>query len=117
MLEYISPHGNPEWHAARMSARQSTGRLPVYEQPCTSCGRWLYLWLDSFQRNRVDVRLNRSGGGEVYSSLSGPTDCISCYVRTYLVGTFSLAFHGTCVESGPTQFYDFFNSFLVIDIS
>ena len=52
----------------------------------------------------------------MYSSLSGPTDCISRYVRTYL-GTFSLAFYGTCVESGPTQFYDFLNSFLVIDIS
>ena len=106
ILEYISTHGNPEWHGARISARESTGRLPAYEQLCTSCTGvcWLYVWLDSFQKNRVEVRLNRSGGGEVYSSLSGPTDCISCYVRTYL-GTFSLAFYGTCVESGPTQFY------------
>ena len=46
ILEYISTHGTPEWCAARMSARESRGRLPAYEQPCTSCIRtcWLYAW-------------------------------------------------------------------------
>ena len=28
ILEYISTHGTPEWCAARMSARESKGRLP-----------------------------------------------------------------------------------------
>ena len=46
ILEYISTHGTPEWCAARMSARESKGRLPAYEQPCTSCigACWLYAW-------------------------------------------------------------------------
>ena len=35
ILEYISTHGTPEWCAARMSARESKGRLLAYEQPCT----------------------------------------------------------------------------------
>ena len=35
-----------EWCAARMSARESKGRLPAYEQTCTSCtdACWLYAW-------------------------------------------------------------------------
>ena len=33
ILEYISTHGTPEWCAARMSARESKGRLPAYEHP------------------------------------------------------------------------------------
>ena len=36
ILEYISMHGTPEWCAARMSARESKGPLPAYEQLCTS---------------------------------------------------------------------------------
>ena len=49
ILEYISTHGTPEWCAARMSARESKGRLPAYEQleqPCTSCtgACWLEAW-------------------------------------------------------------------------
>ena len=46
ILEYISTHGTPEWCAVRMSARESKGRLPAYEQPCTSCtgACWLYAW-------------------------------------------------------------------------
>ena len=35
ILEYISTHGTPEWCAARMSARESKGPLPAYEQLCT----------------------------------------------------------------------------------
>ena len=31
--EYISTHETPEWCAARMSARESKGRLPAYEHP------------------------------------------------------------------------------------
>ena len=37
ILEYISTHGTPGWCAARMSARESKGPLPAYEQLCTSC--------------------------------------------------------------------------------
>ena len=50
ILEYISMHGTPEWCAARMSARESKGTLPAYEQLCTSCTcvYWLYAWPDSF---------------------------------------------------------------------
>ena len=46
ILEYISTHGTPEWWAARMSARASTGPLPAYEQLCTSFTGvyWLYAW-------------------------------------------------------------------------
>ena len=32
ILEYISTHGTPGWCAARMSARDSKGPLPAYEQ-------------------------------------------------------------------------------------
>ena len=32
ILEYISTHGTPEWCAVRMSARESKGPLPAYEQ-------------------------------------------------------------------------------------
>ena len=47
ILEYISTHGTPEWCTARMSARESKGRLPAYEQACTSCTGvcWLYAYL------------------------------------------------------------------------
>ena len=46
ILEYISTHGTPGWCAARMSARESKGPLPAYEQLCTSCTGvcWLYAW-------------------------------------------------------------------------
>ena len=37
ILEYVSTHGTPEWCAARMSARESKGPLPAYEQLCASC--------------------------------------------------------------------------------
>ena len=30
ILECIFTHGTPEWCAARMSARESNGRLPAY---------------------------------------------------------------------------------------
>ena len=35
-----------EWCAAQMSARESKGPLPAYEQHCTSCTCvcWLYVW-------------------------------------------------------------------------
>ena len=39
ILEYISTHGTPGWCAARMSARESKGPLPAYEQLCEA--RWL----------------------------------------------------------------------------
>ena len=45
ILEYISTHGTPEWRAARMSAKESKGRLPAYEQPCTSCTDMMVLVL------------------------------------------------------------------------
>ena len=37
---------SPGWCAARMSARESKGPLPAYEQLCTSCKGvcWLYAW-------------------------------------------------------------------------
>ena len=38
ILEYISTHGTPEWCAARMSARESKGPLPAYEQLCRGKG-------------------------------------------------------------------------------
>ena len=63
ILEYISTHGTPGWCAARMSARESKGPLPAYEQLCTSCTGvcWLYAWpeaSDPYVPTHIALHLN-----------------------------------------------------------
>ena len=53
ILEYISTHGTPGWCAARMSARESKGPLPAYEQLCTSCKG--VCWLTRGQRDPLQL--------------------------------------------------------------
>ena len=53
ILEYISTHGTPGWCAARMSARESKGPLPAYEQLCTSCTG--VCWISHGQRDPLQL--------------------------------------------------------------